>query len=351
VDDLAAGSDADIRILRVIRPAFVDGVKRVVSAPAVLVALFLMTCVMALPLALTLRGTLDGHLGSSLAAAEAADAVNFDWWQEFQSQATGLGTTFTPSVIGFAAALDNVSSVLDARGKVAPVATVVGAYLLVWTFLAGGVVDRFARQRRTRAHGFFAASGVFFFRFLRLAVISGLMYWLLFGVVHEWLFDDMLQKVTRDVNVERTAFLWRAALYAIFGVLLVAANVLFDYAKIRAVVEDRRSMILALLASARFIGRHPGRVFGLYAINALAFLTLMALWAALAPGAGGAGASMWLGFLLAQTYLVARLFLKLHFIASQTALFQATLAHAGYTAAPAPEWPESPSAELVRAGG
>jgi hypothetical protein len=331
--------------------AFADGVKRTVSAPAILTGVFLVTYVMAIPLALTLRGMLDGHLGSSLAAGAAADAVNYDWWQEFQSQAAGLGATFSPSVIGFAAPLDNISSVLDARSKIAPVSAVLGAYLLVWTFLSGGIVDRLARQRPTHAHGFFAAGGVFFFRFLRLAAIAGLAYWLLFGVVHRWLFEDLFESITRDVNVERTAFLWRAALYAAFGALLVAVNVLFDYTKIRAVVEDRRSMILALAASARFIVRHRGRVLGLYALNALTFLALMAIWAVLAPGAGGAGAPMWVGFAAAQVYLLARLFLKLHFIASQTALFQATLAHAGYTAAPAPAWPESPSAELVQTGG
>ena len=331
--------------------SFLDGVKRVVSAPAVLVGVFLLTVVMALPLALTLRGMLDEHLGTSLAATAAADAVNYDWWQEFQSQATGLGTTFTPSVIGFAAALDNVSGLMDARTKIAPIAAVVGAYILVWTFLAGGIIDRFARQRPTRAHGFFAAGGVFFFRFLRLAVVAGLAYWFLFGLVHEWLFEDLYQVVARDVSVERTAFLWRAALYALFGALLVAVNVLFDYTKIRAVIEDRRSMILALVASGRFLIRHGGRVLGLYALNAFVFVTLMAIWALVAPGAGGAGASMWLGLLLAQMYLVARLFLKLHFIASQTALFQATLAHAAYVAVPSPAWPESPSAETIRAGG
>ena len=331
--------------------AFLDGVKRTVSAPALLLGVFLLTGAMAVPLAMTLRGALASHLGSSLAAHEAAAAVNHDWWQEFQTQAAGVATTFTPSVIGFAAVLDNVSGVLDGQPEVTPIAGVLAAYLAAWTFLSGGIIDRLARQRPTRAHGFFAASGVFFFRFLRLAIVAGLVYWFLFGTVHRWLFDDLFRQLTRDVSVERTAFAWRVALYALFGALLVAANVLFDYARIRTVVEDRRSAVLALVASARFIGRNSGRVLGLYALNALVFLTVVAVWALVAPGAGSAGASMWLGFLAAQVYIVARLVLKLHFVASQTALFQATLAHATYTAAPAPVWPDSPSAELVQAGG
>jgi hypothetical protein len=331
--------------------SFLDGVKRTVSAPAVLLGVFLLTLAMALPLALTLRGLLGAHLGASLAAHEAAEAVNHDWWQEFLAQASGLATTFTPSVIGFAAVLENVSSVFDARSTIVPVAGAIAAYLLAWTFLSGAIIDRFARQRPTRAHGFFGAGGVFFFRFLRLAVVAGLAYGFLFAYVHGWLFDELFRNAARDVNVERTAFFWRLALYAVFGMLLVAVNVVFDYAKIRAVVEDRRSMILALLASLRFVLRRRGRVLGLYALNALTFAALVAVWALLAPRAGRAGLSMWLGFLLAQAYLAARLFLKLHFIASQTALFQASLAHAGYTAAPAAVWPESPSAELIQAGG
>ena len=57
-----------------------------------------------------------------------------------------------------------------------------------------------------------------------------------------------------------------------------------------------------------------------------------------------------IAFLAGQIYLVARLALKLQFLASQTALFQSSLAHAGYAAAPVAEWPESPSAELIARG-
>jgi len=59
---------------------------------------------------------------------------------------------------------------------------------------------------------------------------------------------------------------------------------------------------------------------------------------------------MWVGLAATQLYLLARLVLKLQFIASQTALFQRSLAHAGYTAAPLPLWPDSPAAETIVGG-
>ena len=327
--------------------AFLDGVKRTVSAPAPFLGVFVVTFMMALPLALTLRGMLQSHLGSSLAADRLAEGFHYDWFEEFRSQAAGLGTTFTPNVIGFAATLDNLDGVLDAQPEITPVVGVLAVHLLVFTFLAGGIIDRYARQRPTRAHGFFAASGVYFLRFLRLAALAGAAYWLLYAFVHEWLFDDLYRILTRDLPVERTAFFWRLAMYAVFGALLVFVNLLFDYAKIRAVVEDRRSMIFALLASARFVLRQPRHAFGLYALNALLFLAVIGAWSLVAPGAGGSGVAMWAGFVLAQLYVGARIFVKLHFLASQTALFQASLAHAAWTAAPLPAWPDSPAAETI----
>jgi hypothetical protein len=83
-------------------------------------------------------------------------------------------------------------------------------------------------------------------------------------------------------------------------------------------------------------------------MNTLTLLAVLALWALVAPGAGGTGISMWAGFIVAQLYVGARLGMKLQFLASQTALFQSNLAHASYTAAPVPVWPESPAAEAIR---
>ena len=311
--------------------SFSEGWARLRSAPALLLGVYAMTFVLALPLAITMRGLLQSHLGASLAAEGAANGVNYDWWQEFASQATGIGTTFSPTIIGFAATLDNISSLLDGQREIAPIAGALALYLLSWTFLAGGIIDRYARQRPVRAAGFFAASGMHVFRQLRLAGVSGFVYWWLFAYVHPWLFLEWFANRTRTMTVERNVFLWRVVLYVVFGILLVVVNAIFDYAKIRVVVEDRRSALGALSAAIRFVWRQRGRVASLYALNGLAFLIVITIWAFVAPGARGGGLTLWLGFL-----------------ASETALFQSRLAHASYAAGPVPAWPESPSAELIR---
>jgi hypothetical protein len=327
--------------------AWTDGWRRVAGARGMALALHALTFLLAVPPAYLLRDQIAAHLGNSLAAGTMADSVSYDWWTEFTALATGLGATFTPAIIGFASTLDALSRVLDARYPATPLMWLLGAYLALWTFLSGGITDRLARRRPTYAHGFFSASGRLWFRLARLGALAGACYWVLFQYLHPWLFQDRLRDLTRGLGVERTTVLWRVVFYLLFGAALLLVNLVFDYARIRLVVEDRRSAIGALAASLRFAWRHPWAVAGLYAVNGAVFVVLLALWAVVAPGVHGTGATMWTAFIAGQLYLLARLAIKLHFVASQTSLFQAQLAHAGYTAAPAPAWPESPAAEAI----
>jgi len=220
-------------------------------------------------------------------------------------------------------------------------------YIVLWIFVAGGIIDRYARERPTRTAGFFASSGVFFFRFLRLAAVQWIVYALLFGWLHPLVFGRLYQDMVREIPVERTAFAIRAALYLVFGLVVAVCTSVFDYAKVRAVVEDRRSMISATAQAIGFIRRNLREAAALFLANFALFAAVVALYAFAAPGAGQTGASMWLGFAIGQIYVIARLWVKLVFWASETALFQSRLAHAGYVNRPEPAWPESPEAEAI----
>ncbi len=328
--------------------AWRDGIRRVASAPLILIGVWLMTTLVSVPLTLALRNEITSHLGDSLAAETAASGVNYEWMQEFADQASGLGATLRPTVLGFGAVLDNLSTFIDHTPQPIVIVGAGSTYIVLWLFAAGGIIDRYARDRATGAHGFFSASGVFFFRFSRLAIVMFAVYGLLFGYLHPWLFGTAYTRLIRDVNVERTAFFIRAGLYLLFGLVFAACNLVFDYAKVRAVVEDRRSALGALLSALRFIRHNLAATAGLYLINVALFALTLGLYAAIAPGAGGIGWTMWILFGIGQLYILARLCVKLVFWSSETALFQSRLAHAGYVAAPQRVWPESPSVEAIQ---
>lgn len=193
-------------------------------------------------------------------------------------------------------------------------------YTGLMTFLLGGVLDRLARDRATASHGFFAACGVYFFRFLRLMALAVPIYAALFLWVYDALPEGELPS------------------YLLLAPLVLLVHVLFDYAKVRMVVEDRRSAIGALAASFRFIKRHPAAAINLYVLNAA---LAAAVWA-IASTFSTDLVSAVVGYVLVRTVL------RFVFAASLIALFQSRLAHAGYTARPIPTWPDSPAAEAVR---
>lgn len=327
-------------------PAFVEGWRRVLASPALVLGVWLATLATALPLALAIHDAIAAHLGDSLLADSVAAGVNRHWWIEFSSESEGVARTFTPEVIGFAAALSHLSRLVVPRPLPLSVVGTIAVFGVVWLFLWGGILDRYARARRVGSRAFFGACGLFFFRFLRLFVLTlpawlalaGLG-WLLLGRLYPWLVGD--------VTAEPLAFAWFAACSATVLLPALALSLVVDYARVRAVVEDRRSMIGALVASVRFIRRHPGRVAVLYVLNGVvAALVLTAYWAA-APGAGGGDWQLPAILGIGQAYVVARLLVRLAVPATATVLFQRSLAHDGYTALAAPVWPDSPAAEAI----
>jgi hypothetical protein len=307
-------------------PYYTKGLGLVRRSPSLVFWVYLACVVIALPLTAAMRGILNDSFGSSLVQEQMRRGFDISWYGEFSSGATGLAATFSPGVVGILPVLGNLEKLLDGN-LFAIDRTVLSAgilFLLAWAFLSGGILSRFCdpRSNHTR-RAFFAASAEYFFRYVRLLVISLLVYWGLFRWISTPL-HDWVQRATRDVTVERTAMLYTAGAYALVGLLLVVSSLILDYAKIAMVAEERCSAILAFLRGLRFFVSRPGQTLSLYLLILLAGAILVAAYALVAPGPGQAGDSALIAtFLVGQCYLVGRIMIKLWFLASQTLLFQA----------------------------
>jgi hypothetical protein len=307
--------------------AFADGWGRVLRAPAILLGVLALTWVLAY----------------STVAVRDYDALEHGGFGErVRGPATGFYPTYTPTLLGTERFIRDVRGYLRDRRLTVDVAAASATTLFVWTFLLGGILDRYARRRPIRTQAFFGASGVFFFRFLRLGVVAALGYVVLFGVVHPLLFPPDYPWVAEGSQAGQASPLL-TPVYAVFLMFATFWSAVVDYARIRAVVEDRRSMLGAILAAWRFVTAHPLKTFGLYLLNAALFGAL--LWASLVAMRGGVALDP--GAPVIAFFFVGRVVLKLVFFASQTALFQRSLAHVEYTAAPELLWPESPAAEAI----
>ena len=313
-----------------------EGVGRVLRAPAILAGVTLLAAATAAPLNLLLQ-TGPPHPDDAASYGWASD-----WVRRCAAPALDVDRSTETIITGCAAV---VALAPDAASDRSAPTFVIGyllaAGLLVWTFLSGGVLDRYARDRPTRAANFFSACGWNGARLLRLSCLSALTYGLLFTLVHHWLFSGLYSLVTANAAAASQAAVIRTMLYLVFGCLVAAVGLVFDYARVRAVVEDRRSAIGALLAAWRFVRRRPAACAGLFAVNGIVFGAALSVTLVARNGA-----SVWL-LAVSLVCLALRVAGRLYFYAVETAYFQSQLAHAGYVAAPAPNWPESPSAEAI----
>lgn len=235
---------------------------------------------------------------------------------------SGTSWIVAHEVLGFGGVLIAAPLVLDSG----PFAAMAWVRLLMsavfWMFVSGGVLDRLARNRPTRTAAFFSASGVHWFRFLRLDALMAVFPWLLLW----WTGSYLGQSVVVSSAVVLALMIW---------------SMIGDYAKVRIVVEDRHSAIGALAGAIRFIARHPLQTFALYLLNAGVILATLVFW----PRYVISESTISRDLLFATVALTLQILARLSFMASSVVLFQSKLAHAGYVAAPLPMWPDSPSAE------
>src|SRR4029453_18821834 len=190
---------------------------------------------------------------------------------------------------------------------------------VVWSFLTGGALDRLARGRPVRAPAFFSACGVYFFRFLRLGAAFGAAYWVLFRLVF-----PLVDSGAASEGPPGDATGWHGVLSLLCLLAIVGITILADYAKVRAVIEDRISMIGAIAASWRFVRRRPIRISLLFLMGA----GVMALLGAVGINAGSPG---WVLLLFALGTQVLFVWIRLAFMASAVVFFQSEQAHADYT--------------------
>ncbi|MCI0698092.1 hypothetical protein L0337_39570 [candidate division KSB1 bacterium] len=309
-----------------------DGLRRVGASPMLIAWLWLINFAMAIPLTLVMSDQIESAIGASLVHGKLRAGFDIDWYEEFAGAANDLGKTFSPAVIGVGPFLGNLEAWLNGSlfgGYTGIVGLGIG-YMVLWTFLLGGILDRFAHaQENLTAERFFSASGRYFLRFLLLMVFSWVFYFVVLALISPSLFSA-IASAARNTTVERTVFFLTAGAYVIVILLLAVVNMAFDYAKISTVLHDRRNMLAAAGHGFRFISSHLAKTFGLYLALGIAALAFLGLYALIAPGANQASAlGVIAAFAVGQIFLVVKLVTRLTFFGGQMALYEATALSVG----------------------
>lgn len=271
-----------------LRNALRTGLRRAIRSRGMILLLYAVSFLSALPLALGFRSAALSVVGSSRAPEVLLQGFDLtvigDFLKSGGAAVTGvMGTVFPATIL----------------------------FLLLSAVLSGGV---YASLRSTTenwtAASFLSACGRYAGRLLRLLCLSLLMY-LAVAALLLIAGGAIAHSLTKDAVGEDTVILAQLAVGGVAACALYFLSLCIDYARVDIVLRDRRSIVQAVREGARFLLRRPlsgsaPPVVGLFllALAAVAYLILEDILPAGTPG------SIVLVVLLQQLFMLVRALLK-----------------------------------------
>ena len=179
-------------------------------------------------------------------------------------------------------------------------------FFLLYGLLAGGAISYLHARRPAPFWAQFGAGcGVYFGRFLRLVAVGGAVFGLLLWI------DARADSLLGENGG------W--FLQALLPLLALLFAMTLDFARVRTVVTDSRSMIIETWRSLKFVFRNLPRTLGLQiALTVIG----VALWSGLPPLARVLGADPRAAFVIGEIYFVLRIWLRLASWAAFMSLYQ-----------------------------
>jgi hypothetical protein len=274
--------------------AVLRGAAQVGRAWPVALLIWALTLAFAVVLVLPVAAVLHFNLGHSLYAARLFDNFDPQWIAEFLLQ-TGRWpiAAIAPLAAAFAA-----------------------AFLLLMTFVSGGALAVFSGDAQTPGR-FWPGCARNFPRLLLLLLLSLVCYGLVLSANAP--LEGLGRKIWGAGMEERPLILFSWARAAVLLLLMVGVNLVFDYAKIRAVADDVRNPFGAAVGAFVFVARHPIRTVGTYALVGLLAVALAALYRGVSSVLPRTSFVSLVGVLVVQqAFVAARVLVRLLFFAGQT---------------------------------
>ena len=198
-------------------------------------------------------------------------------------------------------------------------------YLLVNVYLAGGIVAALAAERRVSLRRFMNDAARYFGRYFRLFILLALVLGLL-AVAYKFGLSDTIAKLRKNATTDRASSLWHALVIVLWLAVFAFLLMVFDYAKIRTVVDCRRSMLLAAVASVAFALRRCWRTIPLFALNLVIVGALFAVYLLVESQFSSTTIASMIGlFVVQQLSILSRIWMRLSFFSTQLAYYKSVI--------------------------
>ncbi|MEK6754942.1 MAG: hypothetical protein AABZ02_02200 [Bacteroidota bacterium] len=324
--------------------SFKQGLRQVSHTKRMVLFAWFVNVLFALVLALPFLNTLDGYLRGTVMDERLLHQVDPAWGETFRMdfEKSELVRGVDNTIFGYAPFFSHLEMTLNgafvksigdflsglifrlqiASGYTSIIILLGLLYVGATSFLAGGFISIYSKDHRPTFTEFVADGGKYFGKFFRLALVALLVYYLFFTLLVDWV-NRGIPRWTEGAPSEETAFLYYMVKGIVVLFLLSVITMIFDYARIRIVVDVRTSAVFAFFAGARFTLVYFLRAYGLYVLLCAVGVVLIVLYALLE--AQVPQDSYWplvIVFLLQQVYMIARMWLKAGFYACQTHFYR-----------------------------
>jgi hypothetical protein len=198
------------------------------------------------------------------------------------------------------------------------------AYLVLHIYLNGGIVGRLLdREGPAGLAAFSADSGRYFWRYVRLFLLSLVFYVLTLGVFMS-LVSALFEPLSKAAVTEWLPLILSNIHFLIALLLLSAVHMVLDYTRIAIVADEERKVRKALRHALTFLRKRFVRAWALYllivALTVAGSIVFYAVFGRLgAPGI----AQVVSGFLWMQLYMVFRIWIRTLFVGAQGEFYRA----------------------------
>jgi len=163
-------------------------------------------------------------------------------------------------------------------------------FFVFMIFVSGGILETYRQDHRPAAGEFFAASGAFFWRFVRLLLLSIVPFVIALMVYHS--LKKLADHVGDRAIADQVGVFMTLGARLVFLLLALGVRLWFDIAQVRAVAQNERRMWRNLWRSWRITWHDLGSLYWMYLkITLTAWITLalgLVIWTKLPATATGA---------------------------------------------------------------
>jgi hypothetical protein len=206
-------------------------------------------------------------------------------------------------------------------------AALLGAALLTLAlrvFLNGGIVGRLLdREGRTILAAFFGDCGRYFWRFVRLFLVSLVFLFLTFGIILK-LISALIDPLIEGAVTEWLPLIL-SNLHLLAALLLLSiVHMIVDYGRIAVVADEERKVLKALRHVLAFLKKRFFRAWAIYLLIVAAALAGTVLFYAVLGPLGGPSVPLVLGaFVWMQLYVLFRIWIRTLFVSAQAEYYRA----------------------------